>query len=316
MKIFDAVIQGVVQGLTEFLPISSSGHLLISQHILGVRENNLFFNVMLHLGTLIAVLAVYYKTVIKLITAFFEIIKNIFTGKFQFKKLSSDQNMVLMLIIGLLPLFLLFLPVPGSGTNIKGVAEELASDKNIILVGVSLIVTGILLKMGINKQKRTRLKFAYVNSGNGREIWDGKKRLSIMDAVSVGVTQFVTAIFPGLSRSGSTLSTGLLRGISRETALDYSFILGIPAIIAAAALELKDAAEVGAISNVGLIPVLIGMAVSAFVGFLSIILFKWLLKTNKMMIFVIYTFIVGLAAVTIGILERFRGINIFTGAPL
>ena len=117
MSILDAVIQGIVQGLTEFLPVSSSGHLLISQHILGVRENNLFFSIMLHIGTLLAVIAVYYKTILKLIKSFFEIIKDIFTGKFDFKKLDNDKNMVLMLMVGLLPLFLLFAPIPGSLLN-------------------------------------------------------------------------------------------------------------------------------------------------------------------------------------------------------
>ena len=200
MKIFDAVIQGIIQGLTEFLPVSSSGHLLMSQHILGVRENNLFFNVMLHLGTLIAVLAVYYKTVIKLIIAFFEMTKNIFTGKFKFKELNHDQNMVVMLIIGLIPLFLLFFPVPGSGTNIKGVAEDLASDKNIIIVGMSLILTSVLLKVGINKTKSIKFRHARIREGGTQEIWDGRKKFNTMDAIWVGVTQFVAAIFPGLSR--------------------------------------------------------------------------------------------------------------------
>ena len=82
MSILDAIIQGIVQGLTEFLPVSSSGHLLLAQHVLGIQENNLFFNVMLHIGTLIAVLAVYYKTILKLIVAFFGMLKDIFTGKF------------------------------------------------------------------------------------------------------------------------------------------------------------------------------------------------------------------------------------------
>jgi undecaprenyl-diphosphatase len=316
MTIFDAVVQGVVQGLTEFLPVSSSGHLLISQHILGVHEDNLFFNVMLHLGTLAAVLAVYYKTIIKLIVAFFEIIKNIFTGKFKFKELSDDQNMVFMIIIGLMPLFLFFLPVPGSGTNIKDVAEDLANDKNIILVGASLILTSVLLKAGISKTKSIGFRYARIREDGKRELWDGRKRLCVMDSVWIGVMQFVAAIFPGLSRSGSTMSVGLLRGLNRQTALDYSFILGIPAITAAAALELKDAVKVGAFSSVGIAPVLVGMAVSAIVGFLSIKLFKWLLKTDKMMIFVIYTFVVGLAAIVIGILEQYEGINIFTGVPL
>ncbi len=312
MSILDAIIQGIVQGLTEFLPVSSSGHLLISQHILGVKENNLFFSIMLHIGTLIAVLAVYYKTILKLIKSFFEIIKDIFTGKFDFKKLDNDKNMVLMLMAGLLPLFLLFVPIPGSSTNVKGIAEELAGDKSIILVGIALIVTSILLKAGINARQIYKMKCTF----DSEKPWEGRKRLNLMDALSIGVTQFVAAIFPGISRSGSTLSTGLLRGINKQTALDYSFILGTPAILAAAVIELKDALKAGAISSVGLAPVIIGMIVSAVVGFLSIKLFKWLLKTDKMIIFVIYTFVVGLASVIIGVIENIYGMNIFTHTTL
>lgn len=308
MSILDAIIQGIVQGLTEFLPVSSSGHLLISQHILGVKENNLFFSIMLHIGTLIAVLAVYYKTILKLIKSFFEIIKDIFTGKFDFKKLDNDKNMVLMLMAGLLPLFLLFVPIPGSNTNVKGIAEELAGDKSIILVGIALIVTSILLKTGINARQTYKINYTF----DREKPWEGRKRLNLMDALSIGVTQFVAAIFPGISRSGSTLSTGLLRGINKQTALDYSFILGTPAILAAAVIELKDALKAGAISSVGLAPVIVGMVVSAVVGFLSIKLFKWLLKTDKMIIFVIYTFVVGLASVIIGVIENIYGMNIFT----
>lgn len=316
MNILDAVIQGIVQGLTEFLPVSSSGHLLIAQHILGVRENNLFFNVMLHIGTLLAVLAVYYKTVWNLIKAFFEIIVNIFSGKFEFKKLTDFQNLVVMLVIGLVPLFLLFLPVPGSGTDVKGVAEELASDKNIVMVGISLIVTSILLRAGINHRKTAKFSYVYTDCNNNKKTWDGRTRFNIMDAVWVGVTQLIASIFPGISRSGSTLSTGLLRGINKQTALDYSFILGIPAIMAAAVLELKDAVKVGAVDSVGMVPVVVGMIISAVVGFLSIKLFKWLLKTDKMMVFVIYTLVLGLACIIVGSVENYMGVNIFTGFSL
>lgn len=316
MNILDSVIQGTVQGLTEFLPVSSSGHLLLAQHILGVRENNLFFNVMLHIGTLVAVLAVYYKTVWNLIKAFFGILGDVFTGKFDFKKLNSDKNTVIMIIIGLIPLFMLFVPVPGSGTNIKGVAEELASEKNIIIVGISLLITSVLLKMGINHRKSAKFSYAYVDSNNNKRVWDGRTRLNVMDAVWIGVTQLVASIFPGISRSGSTLSTGLLRGVNKQTALDYSFILGIPAIVAAAALELKDAVKDGFTLSAETMPIVVGMIVSAVVGFLSIKLFKWLLKTDKMIIFVVYTFVVGLATVIIGIIENCLGVNIFTGFSL
>ena len=313
MSIFSAVIQGIVQGLTEFLPVSSSGHLLISQHILGVHEDNLFFNVMLHIGTLLAVLFVYYKSIFKLIKAFFEMISDVFKKRFNIKDLNHEKNMVLMLIIGLIPLFLLFIPVPGSGMNIKDLAPELASEKNLFLVGIALMITSFMLKIGINKRKSYKVNVAFDSDGN---LWDGKKDLNVMDALWIGFTQFVAAVFPGISRSGSTLSTGLLREINKETALDYSFILGVPAIIAAAAVELKDALKSGALSNIDVIPVVVGMIVSAVVGFLSIKLFKWLLKTDKMMIFVVYTFVVGILSVIIAIIENIYGFNLFTGRPI
>ena len=313
MGIFDAIIQGVVQGLTEFLPVSSSGHLLLSQHILGVQENNLFFDVMLHLGTLIAVLAFYYKLVIKLIGAFFGLVKDVFTGKFSFKNLNDEKRMVVMLIIGLLPLFILFLPVPGTGTNIKGIAESLSNASNIIVVGVSLLITSLLLHTGISKAEKDKKRYMHLNGKDGKE---GRKSFNVGDALSVGLTQCAAAVFPGLSRSGSTLSIGLMRGINRQTALDYSFVLGIPSIMAAAVLELKEAYESPMGVSIEILPIVVGIVVSAVVGFMAIKLFKWLLATDKMNIFVIYTLVVGLLSVIIGIFEMMNGVNIFTGLPL
>lgn len=317
MKIFDLVVQGVVQGLTEFLPVSSSGHLLISQHILGVKDNNLFFNIILHIGTLLAVLAVYYKLVWELILACFSIVKKIFAKEFSFSELSDKEHMVVSLFFGLVPLFMLFLPVPWTGSNVKGIAEQLAGSNNIIIVGISLVATAILLNLGIHHKKSYKLSRSdsSLKKFNLEEI-DRKQKVGIIDAIYIGVTQFAAAIFPGLSRSGSTLSTGLLRGIDKQTALDFSFVLGIPSIIAAALVECKDAVEAGAISSDGIVPMVIGMVVSAVVGFLSIKLFKWLLKTDKMQIFVRYTFSVGLICIIIDIIEKIRGFNIFTGIAI
>lgn len=309
------IIQGVVQGLTEFLPVSSSGHLLIAQHILGFGKgefgnNLLFFNVMLHLGTLIAVLAVYRKEVAELLKAFFRMTSKIFKREFDFKKMDENENMVIMIIIGLLPLFMLFLPVFGTGTNIKGIAEELSNEKNILIVGVSLIFTSFLLKKGIKAE--TSAKISSV-SAEGESAVEGRKTIGVMDAVSIGVMQFIAAIFPGISRSGSTLSVALMRGVNKKTALDYSFILGIPAIIAAALLEFKEAFEQDAILSGGLLKPIVGMIVSAVVGFYAIKLFRWLLKTDKMNIFVIYTLVVGIIAIAVGIIEMISGASLFPG---
>lgn len=312
MTIIDAIIQGVVQGLTEFLPVSSSGHLTITQHILGLdlEGGNLFFNVMLHIGTLVAVVAFYHKLIWRLIKAFFSMIGDIFTGKFKWKELSDDKRMVIMVIIGLLPLVLLFVPVPGTGMKLKDFVESFNTSKYFIVVGICLLLTSILLFIG-NRCSRSTVPMKHAKNGEA-----GRTSMNIVDALVIGVTQCF-ATLPGLSRSGSTLAAGQMRGLNKQTALDYTFILGTPAIIAAALLEGKDALEGGLDTiKADLVPILIGMAVSAVVGYLAIALFKWLLKTDKMIIFIIYTAVVGIAVIVISIMEMQSGLNLFSGAPL
>lgn len=312
MTILDAIIQGVVQGLTEFLPVSSSGHLTITQHVLGLdlEGGSLFFNVMLHIGTLVAVIAFYHKLIWRLIKAFFSIIGDIFTGKFRWRELSDDKRMVIMVIIGLLPLFLLFVPVPGTGMKLKDYVESFNTPKYFIVVGICLLLTSVLLLIG-NICSRRAKPLRHAKDGE-----TGRTSLNVVDALVVGVTQCF-ATLPGLSRSGSTLAAGQMRGLNKQTALDYTFILGTPAIVAAALLEGKEALE-GGLDNISadIVPILIGMAVSAVVGYLAIALFKWLLKTDKMIIFIVYTAIVGVAVVVISIMEMQSGVNLFTGAPL
>ena len=312
MTIVEAIIQGVVQGLTEFLPVSSSGHLTITQHVLGLdlEGGNLFFNVMLHIGTLVAVVAFYHKLIWRLIKAFFSMIGDIFTGKFRWKELSDDKRMVIMVIIGLLPLALLFLPVPGTGMKLKDFVESFNTSKYFIVVGICLLLTSILLFIG-NRCSKSTVPMKHAKGGE-----TGRTSMNVVDALVVGLTQCF-ATLPGLSRSGSTLSVGQMRGLNKQTALDYTFILGTPAIIAAAVLEGKDALESGmdAISA-DLVPIIVGMVVSAVVGYLAIALFKWLLRTDKMIIFIIYTAIIGIAVIVISILEMRSGVNLFSGAPL
>ncbi|MBQ6152653.1 MAG: undecaprenyl-diphosphate phosphatase [Ruminococcus sp.] len=312
MTIIEAVIQGAVQGLTEFLPVSSSGHLTITQHVLGIdmEGGNLFFNVVLHIGTLIAVVAFYHKLIWRLIKAFFSMIGDIFTGKFKWKELSDDKRMVIMVIIGLIPLALLFLPVPGTGMKLKDFVESFNTDKYFIVVGICLLITSLLLFVG-NLCSRRNASMKHAKSGDG-----GRTAMNILDAIVIGITQCF-ATLPGLSRSGSTLSAGQMRGLNKQTALDYTFILGTPAIIAAALLEGKDALETGNESlTANLIPIIVGMVTAAVVGYLAIALFKWLLKTDKMIIFIIYTAIVGAAVVVISIMEMQSGTNLFTGAVI
>ena len=309
MNFFDAIIQGIVQGLTEFLPVSSSGHLAITQHVLGVTENNLFFNVMLHIGTLVAVVAFYYKLIWRLIKEAVFIVRDIFTKKFSFKNMNHDRRMIFMLIIALLPLFLLFVPVPGTGMKVKDFADVLSGPDYFYVVGIALLATSALLTIGniCNNRMEKKEKAAGTVSQQGA----GKQSLTVLDAVVVGLTQCCAAIFPGLSRSGSTLAAGQLRGVNRQTALDFTFIMAIPSILAAAVLELSDALSDPAGVGISVWVILAGMVASAIVGYLSIVLFKWLLKTNKMIVFIAYTAVVGIAVIVISIIEAKVGHNIF-----
>lgn len=311
MTILDAIIQGIVQGLTEFLPVSSSGHLNITQHILpGSMESSTFFNVMLHIGTLVAVIAFYHKLIWRLIKEFFHIIGDIFTGKFRWKEMSDDRRMVIMVIIGLLPLLLLFLPVPGTGMKLKDFVETVIdSEKYFIVVGICLLLTSILLLIGsVCSRGEVNMRHA-----KGGYVKAARTALNVPDAIAVGIAQCF-AVLPGLSRSGSTLAVGQMRGLDKQKALDYTFILGTPAIIAAALLEGKDAIEEGI--SIDVLPVVIGMVASAVVGYLAIWLFKWLLKTDKMIIFIIYTAVVGIAVIVISVIEMQTGVNFFTNAPI
>ena len=315
MNIFEAIVLGAVQGLTEFLPVSSSGHLAIFQHFFGLNDNNLFFNVMLHVGTLTAVCAVYWRLFLRLIKSFFRILKKIFTRKFKWGEMDADENLVLMLIIGLLPLFLLFLPI-GGGMKIKDLADKWNSDGYLIITSISLLVTSFLLVIGINANRKTTI--LYKSHGKLRADGAGRRKLNPVDAVFIGLFQAVAAIFPGISRSGSTLTAGELRKINKQRALDYSFVLGTPAIIAAALLEGKDAlfpADGSAVS-IEFFPTLIGIIASAIVGFLAIRLFKWLLSTNRMYYFVLYTAGAGIICLVISIIELISGVNLFTQQPL
>ena len=316
MDILSAIVQGIIQGLTEFLPVSSSGHLTITQHLFGMQEDNLFFSVMLHIGTLAAVIAVYVKLIAGLLKAFVLMVKDIFTGKFKWSKMDKERNMVVMIIIGLLPLFLLFIPIPGTDMKVKDLADMFSKSGYFIVVGISLLVTSLLLFIGDLKNKHT-VK-VYQEKGMLKDGAAGRKKYNVLDAITVGITQCFAALFPGVSRSGSTLVASELRGINKQAALDYSFLLGTPAIVAAAIIEGKDALfpKDGQPVSIDYLPVIVGMIIAALVGFFAIKLFKWLLKTDRMYVFIIYTAIVGAAITTISIIELTNGTNIITGQPL
>ena len=313
MTVFEAIIQGIIQGATEFLPVSSSGHLSISKHLFGIELPGILFDIMLHLGTLVAVVFVYRKLIWRLLKEFGSLCVDVVHGRFKWSEMNHDRRLIFMLIIGLLPLFLLFAPIPGTGMQLKDLSDQLGSDSSMLAEGLALLATSALLFLGIRADRLTHKKT--IQDRQGRRVQNpGRKKLHTVDAIVIGLTQCVAAVFPGLSRSGSTLSVGLLRGINQQTALDYSFVLGIPAIAAAAVVSLKGLGSDGA--AIGAAPLIAGVITAAIVGFLAIKLLKWIVTTNKLTIFAYYTLIAGTLVTVLGIIEHILNKNLFTGAPL
>lgn len=282
MNVLESIIQGIIQGFTEFLPISSSGHLMIAQYFLGIKENNLFFSISLHIGTLISVLLVYKKTFLDLFKSIFSLPVSLISGR----KKTKSEDLLVNIFISLIPLFFLIVPIPKMG-SLRKFASYLSDSGNISIVGISLIVTSILLYLGI-KSSGAHAKY-------------GNNEMTPLKSFFVGIFQMFAGIFPGLSRSGSTLSAGLIMGVDRKEALDFSFILGTPTILIAALAEFKEVHDLGI--KIDLLPLLVGILVSAFVGCLSIKLFKWLMKNDKTWFFALYCFVVGSSVILLKILK-------------
>lgn len=287
MTIFNAVVQAIIQGLTEFLPVSSSGHLSLYQHFTGNSgEGALMFSAVLHLGTLVAVFFAFRKTIMALIKELGSLVKDIFTGKFKWKTMNGERRMIMMIIIStacLIP-FMFF----------KSWFEGISEDGSIFAEGLCFLYTAGILFMSDRciKGKKT------------------PKDIKTGDAVSVGLFQGV-ALLPGVSRSGSTISAGLFCGFTRETAVQYSFILGIPAILGGCLLEIKDAVEAKA--GVEILPCVIGFVVAAVVGVCAIKLVDWLVNSDKFKVFGYYTFVLGVLVILISIIEKFLGHAIMIG---
>lgn len=276
MSIIKAIILGIVQGVTEFLPISSSGHLSLFQHFLNVDgEGSLLFSVLLHLGTLIAVFIVFHKTIFELVVDAFGLVKDIFTGKFKFKQLQGKKKMLVMFVFSCIPLLLLLIPV-GNDLKLMDVLGGLSEDDSILVEGFCFLFTGFLLLTSTYISKKKTLN----------------REVNTLDAFAVGLAQVFAAGFPGISRSGSTISTGMICGVSKEYMVEYSFILGIPAIIVANAVELKDAVETGA--QLELLPTIVGVIVAAVVGVACIKLLQWILKKDMWKYFGFYCLVIGI----------------------
>ncbi len=275
MSVIKAIILGIVQGVTEFLPISSSGHLSLFQHFLGVSgEGSLLFSVLLHLGTLIAVFIVFHKTIFELVVEAIALIKDIFTGKFKFKELKGKKKMLVMFFFSCLPLLLLLVPV-GNDMKLMDWLGGLSEDDSILVEGICFLVTGCLLLTSTYIAKKKPLN----------------REVNTTDAFAIGLAQVFAAGFPGISRSGSTISTGMICGVSKEYMVEYSFILGIPAIVVANIVEFKDAVEAGA--QLEVLPTIVGILVATVAGIACIKLLQWILKKDMWKYFGYYCLVVG-----------------------
>ena len=280
MEYISIIIQGIIQGLTEFLPISSSGHLSVAQHFLGTEETGLLISIVLHLGTLVAVFIAFYKDIWGIIKEFFLTIGDIFTGKFSWRNMNDSRRMLFMVIIATLLL------VPAY--FVKDFFTCMEGDGDIIFEGCAFMFTALIL---------------FLSDACVKGFKTGKD-MKIRDAIAVGLFQCV-ALFPGVSRSGSTITAGLFCGLTRETAVKFSFILGIPAILGGSVLEIKDAFESGTEFDIPLL--LVGFAAAAAVGVLSIKLVSLVTKKNKFKWFGVYVLILGLLCVGAGVYETITG---------
>lgn len=286
MGIFDAVIQGVIQGLTEFLPVSSSGHLSLYQHFTGLGgEAGGIYTVLLHLGTLLAVFIAFWRTVVSLLLELFYLIADLVTGRFRAGAMPPQRRMLLMLMLSCVPLIGAYL--------ISDFYLSLTSDGDILVEGGCFLLTAALLFLS------GRCVKGHKDSGT----------MTKADALAVGVTQAIAPL-PGLSRSGSTISVGLLCGLSREYAVAYSFILGMPAVLAANLIELPAALS-GDVA-VDWPAALVGMAVSLAFGLLAIKLVKLLVENDRFTYFAWYTLALGLLTVGAGLYETFTGNMLFS----
>jgi undecaprenyl-diphosphatase len=266
MSITQAIALGVLQGITEFLPVSSSGHLAILQKLFNIEEGALLFDIALHAGTLLSILVVLRAEIAKLLRR-------------PIQKLTG----LLLLSTAITTLFALILKKAPLGPAGRPLLESAFT--STAFLGVAFLITSLSLFISELLQKRRRPD-------------RHEKDATIIDALIIGICQGF-GVLPGISRSGSTLAGALGRKLDRNFAARYSFLLAIPAILGALLLELKDAADAsntlaGASNAIGLVPTLAGATSAAIVGFFAMNLMFRLIRTKRLYGFSIYTALLGI----------------------
>ena len=266
MTYLSSFLLGLVQGLAEFLPISSSGHLSIAQNLLGLNtEIPEFFDVLLHLGTLVAVFVAYWRDICDMVAELIHGVGDLVHGTTP-RQVPPARRLILLIIVGTLPLFIL-LPIH---------KQVQALSNNMVFIGAALVVTGFLLFACdlVRKGKKT------------------ERTATIADVLVVGLGQAI-ATMPGISRSGMTITTGCFMGFERKFAVRFSFLLSTPAVLGANILSLKDALDTGIIwAEVPMY--VVGVITAAVVGYACIRLLRLVAEKGRFGAFAYYCWAVGL----------------------
>ncbi len=265
MTLFSAILLGLIQGLTEFLPVSSSGHLVVAQTLLGFKEPPILFDVMLHGGTLMAVLVFFRHDILM-------IIKGIFKPRSIANNNPAVKNegrwFAILIIIGTIPVVIF-------GFAFKDFLESLFA--SAITVGFMMWITAFVLLIADRRMRREKTV----------------TEITPLDALLIGIMQAI-AIIPGISRSGFTISTGIFRKLSSETAARFSFLLSVPAILGAFILEAMDVEKL-TVNELGIY--LVGTLVAAIAGYLSIALLIRMITFHRLKVFSIYLWVLGMVIV-------------------
>ena len=263
MSWLEALILGIVQGLTEFLPVSSSGHLEIGHALLGTSgEENLTFAIIVHTATVLSTLAILWREVTQL-----------FKGTFTTPKWNAEKDYVAKILVSMIPVFIV-------GMFFKDQVEAFFGN-GLLLVGICLIITAALLALSEWLQKRRQAA--------GHEV-------TYKDAIIIGVAQ-ACAVLPGLSRSGTTIATGLLCGVKKESVAQFSFLMVLIPILGEAFLDLLDLLKGELTSDLGLVPALVGFVAAFITGCFACRFMIEIVRRQRLIWFAIYCAIVGSAAI-------------------
>lgn len=285
MSLLQAILMGVIQGVTEFLPVSSSGHLALFQKLFGVNtDTGILFEVLLHIGTLLAVFVVYYHDIVKMVTETLGMVHDIFVNLSIYTKNHSVRNKrpYLRIVRNSYRKIVVMILVSSVPTAIIGVVSselvEMASELALI-PGIGLIVTAVILFFADRVPEGTKLP----------------KRVTYTNAFMIGICQGI-ATLPGISRSGTTVTACLVSGFKRGFAVKYSFLMSIPAILGSLLLQLKDLNSLQ-MSGAQITNYVAGMFVAAIVGYICIKTMLVVVRRKKFTFFSAYCMVVGIISV-------------------